>query len=81
MFWDYSKFKFNLGGRINLLYCFFWGIAAVMWMRYGYPLVLELIEAVWLFGLPEDKIQIVVPVSYTHLDGAEIFEEISEKGA
>lgn len=33
--------KFNLGGRINLLYCFFWGIAAVIWMRYGYPLVLR----------------------------------------
>ena len=41
VFWDYSKFKFNLGGRINLLYCFFWGIAAVVWMRYGYPLVLR----------------------------------------
>ena len=39
VFWDYSGFKFNLGGRINLLYCFFWGIAAVTWMRYGYPLV------------------------------------------
>ena len=39
VFWDYSKFKFNLGGRINLLYCFFWGIAAVAWIRYGYPLV------------------------------------------
>ena len=46
MFWDYSKFKFNLGGRINLLYCFFWGIAAVMWMRYGYPLVLKLMKKV-----------------------------------
>lgn len=44
VFWDYSKFKFNLGGRINLLYCFFWGIAAVMWMRYGYPLVLKLMK-------------------------------------
>ena len=41
VFWDYSKFKFNLGGRINLLYCFFWGIAAVIWMRYGFPLVLR----------------------------------------
>ena len=39
VFWDYSGFKFNLGGRINLLYCFFWGIAAVTWIRYGYPLV------------------------------------------
>ena len=41
VFWDYSKFKFNLGGRINLLYCFFWGMAAVVWMRYGYPVVMK----------------------------------------
>ena len=46
VFWDYSKFRFNLGGRINLLYCFFWGIAAVVWMRYGYPLVLRGMEKV-----------------------------------
>ena len=46
VFWDYSKFKFNLGGRINLLYCFFWGIAAVVWMRYGYPLVEKLMGKV-----------------------------------
>ena len=25
VFWDYSWMPFNLGGRINLLYCFFWG--------------------------------------------------------
>lgn len=37
VFWDYSGFKFNLGGRINLLYCFFWGIAAVVWMKHLYP--------------------------------------------
>ena len=36
VFWDYSKFAFNLGGRINLLYCFFWGIAAVVWMKLLY---------------------------------------------
>lgn len=41
VFWDYSGFKFNLGGRINLLYCFFWGMAAVVWMRYGYPVVMK----------------------------------------
>ena len=23
VFWDYSQIPFNLGGRINLLYCFF----------------------------------------------------------
>ena len=32
VFWDYSHIPFNLGGRINLLYCFFWGIAAVIWL-------------------------------------------------
>ena len=42
VFWDYSAIPFNLGGRINLLYCFFWGIAAVVWIRYGYPLVAKL---------------------------------------
>ncbi len=37
VFWDYSKIPFNLGGRINLLYCFFWGIAAVVWFKLLYP--------------------------------------------
>lgn len=37
VFWDYSRLPFNLGGRINLLYCFFWGIAAVVWMKGLYP--------------------------------------------
>ena len=37
VFWDYSHIPFNLGGRINLLYCFFWGIAAVVWIKGLYP--------------------------------------------
>ncbi len=44
VFWDYSGFRFNLGGRINLLYCFFWGIAAVVWMKLLYPRLSGLIE-------------------------------------
>ena len=44
IFWDYSGFAFNLGGRINLLYCFFWGIAAVVWMKWIYPLLSRFIE-------------------------------------
>ncbi len=43
VFWDYSGIPFNLGGRINLLYCFFWGIAAVVWFRLLYPRVAKLI--------------------------------------
>lgn len=44
VFWDYSEIPFNLGGRINLLYCFFWGIAAVVWIKVLYPKVAGLIE-------------------------------------
>lgn len=46
VFWDYSGFRFNLGGRINLLYCFFWGIAAVVWMKLLYPRLSEWIEKI-----------------------------------
>ena len=44
VFWDYSKIPFNLGGRINLLYCFFWGIAAVVWIKHLYPFFSKIIE-------------------------------------
>ncbi|MGI6011621.1 MAG: putative ABC transporter permease [Ruminococcus sp.] len=46
VFWDYSKIPFNLGGRINLLYCFFWGIAAVIWIKGLYPLFSSWIERI-----------------------------------
>ena len=46
IFWDYSAMPFNLGGRINLLYCFFWGIAAVVWLKVGYPFLSGYIERI-----------------------------------
>ena len=46
VFWDYKEMPFNLGGRINLLYCFFWGIAAVVWIKGLYPKVEYLINIV-----------------------------------
>lgn len=46
VFWDYSDIPFNLGGRINLLYCFFWGIAAWVWMKRLYPLISRWIEKI-----------------------------------
>lgn len=47
VFWDYSKIPFNLGGRINLLYCFFWGFAAVAWFKIFYPPL-----SAWIEKLP-----------------------------
>lgn len=46
VFWDYSAIPFNLGGRINLLYCFFWGIAAVVWIKGLYPVISSWIEKI-----------------------------------
>lgn len=46
VFWDYSKIPFNLCGRINLLYCFFWGIAAVVWIKGIYPVMSAWIEKI-----------------------------------
>lgn len=46
VFWDYSHIPFNLGGRVNLLYCFFWGIAAVVWIKLLYPKFSDWIEKI-----------------------------------
>ena len=46
VFWDYSEIPFNLGGRINLLYCFFWGFAAVIWFKNLYPILHHVIERI-----------------------------------
>ena len=37
-----SKTVYELHGSVHRNYCFFWGIAAVVWIRYGYPLVAKL---------------------------------------
>lgn len=46
IFWDYSKYRFNLGGRINLLFCVFWGLAAIIWFKLLYPAISGLIERI-----------------------------------
>ncbi len=43
-FWDYSHLPFQINGRINLLFCCFWGIAAVIWIKIIYPFLLEFID-------------------------------------
>lgn len=37
--WNYSKYPFNLFGKINVLYSIFWGIIGYLWMRFCYPRV------------------------------------------
>lgn len=44
VFWDYSWMPFNIGGRTNLLYMVFWGILAVVWIKFCYPKMSHFIE-------------------------------------
>ena len=43
-FWDYSWMPFNIGGRTNLLYCIFWGLLSVVWVKICYPVISGWIE-------------------------------------
>ena len=44
VFWDYSEMPLNIGGRTNVLFCFFWGVLAVFWIKIIYPGMSRLIE-------------------------------------
>ncbi len=37
VFWDYSEMPLNIGGRTNVLFCFFWGVLALVWVKILYP--------------------------------------------
>ena len=70
IFWDYSEIPFNLGGRINLLYCFFWGIAAVVWLKGLYPRLSALIERIpSSIGIPATWVLIIFMVFNMAISG------------
>ncbi len=46
VFWDYSDMPLNIGGRTNVLFCFFWGVLAVVWIKAVYPPMSKGIERV-----------------------------------
>ena len=44
VFWDYSHMPLNIGGRTNVLFCFFWGVLATVWIKALYPAMSRIIE-------------------------------------
>jgi len=44
--WEYYNMKYNIQGRTNLLFSFFYGIIGVLFIRYCYPLLNRLLEKV-----------------------------------
>ena len=45
-FWEYGYMMFNIGGRTNLLFCFFWGLLALVWINMLYPVMSKWIEKI-----------------------------------
>ena len=76
-FWDYSHMPFNIDGRTNLLFMFFWGIVSVLWFHYAYPPISRFIEkippilgsvlaiAITLFFLSDSMVTAMVMVRAT----------------
>ena len=46
VFWDYSWMPLNIGGRTNVLYCIFWGLLAVVWVKILCPPMERQIEKI-----------------------------------
>ncbi|MGX8699548.1 MAG: putative ABC transporter permease [bacterium] len=46
VFWDYSDMPLNIGGRTNVLFCFFWGVLALGWIKFAFPHLSGLIEKI-----------------------------------
>lgn len=46
VFWDYSHMPLNISGRTNVLFCFFWGVLAVIWIKILYPPMERAIERI-----------------------------------
>lgn len=58
--WDYRDFPLNLHGRINLIFCFFWGILALSFGKWLYPCMSDMIESIPAsIGIPLTRYSIV----------------------
>ena len=44
--WDYSHQLFNIGGRTSLKYMIIWGVLAIIFMKFIYPFLSNLIERI-----------------------------------
>ena len=44
--WDYSKYAFNINGRICLLFSVFWGILGIFWIKLCYPTLMKIIDKI-----------------------------------
>ena len=75
--WDYSEYRFNLNGRINLLYCLFWGVLALVWIKEIYPRLNGWIErhVSRIYGVTLSWILVVFMLLNTAVSGMAVFRQ------
>ncbi len=44
VFWYYGHLPLSLNSHVNLIFCLFWGLAAVAWIKFANPLLCLLID-------------------------------------
>lgn len=44
-FWDYSNYRYNLNGRVNLIYSLFWGLLCLVLVYLVHPLFQSVVES------------------------------------
>lgn len=49
--WDYSHLFMNFNGRTSLLYCFYWGIIAVIFLKIVYPCLQKIKPYIYKKGI------------------------------
>lgn len=60
--WYYKELPLNLNGRINLLYCIFWGLLGLLWVKDLYPAILSLINMI-----PKNMENILLPCCFVFM--------------
>ena len=45
-FWDYSAFPLNIHGRVCLLFSFYWGLMGLLYIKFVYPPLNNLIDKI-----------------------------------
>lgn len=72
--WDYKKLPFNLNGRVNLLYCFFWGLMSLVWIKDAYPFISSVVEMIPnAIGIPLTWILLVFMVLDAFVSAMAVF--------
>ena len=66
--WDYSKMFMNFNGRICLLYCFYWGIIAVMFLKIIYPWLEKIEPMIYKKGVRIFTVFLIIRILLKKID-------------